>query len=398
MKKRIASQKNHFLFGLLVLGGLLVSPSCKKDSVYDQLNTLKINQIQVIASHNSYRVHTYQPIYDFVLALAAQLPPEYDPTGWDYGHPSFEEQFNNYNVRGLEIDFYNDPNGGLFYNRQGLAYVGEPVESNEPDLLLPGLKVLHIPDVDYMTNYLTFKSSLRAVKAWSLAHPTHLPIFINLESKEETVADVQPLPGFVHSVPFDDVMADSIDSEIRSVFGDNLDMVITPDDVRGTYATLEAAALAGNWPTLKEARGKIIFIMEGPSVSFYKNNHPSLAGRACFVYADPGTPEAAFVILNGAINNQTEISQRVSQGYIVRTRADSDTDEARTGDYSSMNAAFNSWAQIVSTDYYRPDARGVAQDSGWTDYTVQFPNGELARVNGLSAPEGLRNIGMLSEE
>lgn len=41
--------------------------------------------------------------------------------------------------------------------------------------------------------------------------------------------------------------------------------------------------------------------------------------------------------------------------YIVRTRSDVETMQARTGDYSMFNAAMNSNAQIISTDYYRED-------------------------------------------
>lgn len=49
-----------------------------------------------------------------------------------------------------------------------------------------------------------------------------------------------------------------------------------------------------------------------------------------------------------------------------------------------MNAAFASGAQIISTDYYRPDPRYLT-DTAWTDFTVQFPNNELARINDISA-------------
>jgi hypothetical protein len=113
-----------------------------------------------------------------------------------------------------------------------------------------------------------------------------------------------------------------------------------------------------------------------------------------FVYSNPGTAEAAFVILNNPLSDFSEIRQRVSQGYIVRTRSDSNTDEARSGDYTGMNAAFDSWAQIVSNDYYKADER--AGTSGWTDFHVQFPNGELARIDSISAADKL-TLGILKE-
>ena len=59
-----------------------------------------------------------------------------------------------------------------------------------------------------------------------------------------------------------------------------------------------------------------------------------------------------------------------------------------------MNASFNSWAQIVSTDYYKADSR--AGTTGWTDYHVQFPNGELVRIDSVSASDKL-NLGLVKE-
>jgi hypothetical protein len=64
------------------------------------------------------------------------------------------------------------------------------------------------------------------------------------------------------------------------------------------------------------------------------------------------------------------------------------------GDYTYKNAAFESGAQILSTDYYRPDPR--AGTPGWTDFKVQFPNNELARINPVSAAAKI-NLGTIRE-
>jgi hypothetical protein len=272
--------------------------------------------------------------------------------------------------------------------------LGESDDSHIPELMQPGFKVLHIPDVDYMTNYYTFKSALQEVKNWSDSHPKHVPIFIYIETKNSTVADVIGALGFTPAIPYDASSGDALDDEIKSVFGQNLEKVITPDKVRGSYNTLREAVIAGNWPLLGQARGKIIFVMSGGLVNLYKQGHPSFQGRACFTFANATSNEAAFIILNDAIDDENEIKQRVSEGFIVRTRADGSTDAARTGDYSKMEAAFRSGAQIVSTDYYKPDER--AGQPGWTNYQVKFPNNELARINRVSAAEQV-NIGIIRE-
>jgi protein involved in sex pheromone biosynthesis len=75
----------------------LIFNGCKKDDngndnddKITSAEDLKINQMQVIASHNSYRKKTYQPIFDFLLTLNI-LPENLSPTSWDYEHLPFDE-------------------------------------------------------------------------------------------------------------------------------------------------------------------------------------------------------------------------------------------------------------------------------------------------------------------
>lgn len=290
-------------YHLLVLVFLLLASACKHEelNVCDQTNDLKMNQVQVIANHNSYRIHTYQPLFDKLVALNAVFP-QFDPKGFDYTHPPLEEQFDGYGVRGIELDIYYDPNGGLFYNRLANTLIPEPVESGIPELLEPGFKVLHVPDLDYMTHYYTFKQALQALKTWSDAHPTHLPIFVNVETKTEGLNDYVTVVGAIEPLPFTPQAANELDQEVKAIFGDELQNVITPDKIRGNYATLNQAVKANNWLTLKEARGKVVFIING-NYDFYIDQHPSFAGRAMFAYANPDTPECAFIIANNPIGS-----------------------------------------------------------------------------------------------
>ena len=222
-----------------------------------------------------------------------------------------------------------------------------------------------------------------------------MPLFVNVEAKSDAPSDILPQINYLtKSIPYTAELCDDMDEEIKSVFGNDLQKVITPDKVRGNYSTLREAVLAGNWPTLKEARGKIIFIMQGGAETLYKAGHASLQGRAMFVYANPSSDEAAFVIRNNSTGSFTDIQQLVAQGFIVRTRTDAGTKEARSGDVTDRESAFNSGAQIISTDYYKPDSR--AGTPGWTDFQVQFPNGELARINPISAA-GQQSLGTIKE-
>ncbi len=370
---------------ILMLCVIITSFGCKKEvkDIVDNTawDTVQINKVQVLASHNSYRKRTYDPILQMVMTIKSSLPASLNPEDWDYTHIPLPEQFNNYGVRSIELDVYYDHDGGRFYNRAGMGLIGESVESGIPQLKEPGYKILHIPDVDFETNYYTFKQALETIKDWSNAHPRHLPIYIYVETKQETAGDRLPLSGFVKGIPYTPAYMDELDAEIKAVFGADLEKVVTPDKFRGSYATLREAALANNWPTLKEARGKIIFVMNGEGMDAYRSGKTTLEGRAMFVFADSSNAsDAAFIIRNAPIGNEAAIASLVKQGFMVRTRADHSTEAARNNDYTEANAAFASGAQIVSTDYYRPDYR-CDTSSIYSCYSVKMPNGKLARVS-----------------
>ncbi len=66
---------------------------------------------------------------------------------------------------------------------------------------------------------------------------------------------------------------------------------------------------------------------------------------------------------------QEDIRKYVEQGYLVRTRSDIETYEAKVNDTTRANTAFASGAQIVSTDFETPgNAYG-------TPYVVTLPGG-----------------------
>lgn len=390
---------------LLICLSVLLLIGCKKDNtgtaadpIPDQtaINQLKLNQIQVLGSHNSYHKHMSQNMYSFLENINFLLPSQYKVDGLDYYHEPLNDQLDKYHLRSFEIDIYADPQGGRFYNRQGNLFINKPVASGIPELRQPGFKVLHIPDIDFETYFYTFKSNLQALKDWSDRHPDHLPVFILIESKEQTVGDVLGFLGFQTAIRFTPALCDQIDEEIKSVFGNDLKQVITPDQVRGSYATLEEAVLANNWPTIGDSRGKFLFAMEGPAIDDYKNGHPSLQGRAMFLIGPPGTPESAVVGEDDPVQYQSRIQDEIRKGYICRTRADDPNKENRSGDYTRQNNAFSSGAQMISTDYYRPDPRYLTQPNQFTSYSCKFPNGELARINPVNAADK-QGIGVIAE-
>jgi hypothetical protein len=341
-------------------------------SAYPLDTLLRLNQAQVLGSHNSYHVQPREPLFSAILALT---PPV--AQAWEYTHLPLDQQFATQGVRQIEIDVFADPSGGLYDDRAGPRLLTGNGASGIPALSEPGFKVFHVQDLDFESTCWTLVECLTTVRGWSEANPGHFPLMILIEAKDDPIdAPIETvLPHFIGPAELD-----ALDAEIRSVF--SAAHLLTPDQVRGSFDTLEEAVLEGGWPTLAEARGRILFALDngGQKKADYVAGHPSLRGRILFVSAEPGEPEAAFAKLNDSIGDFARIQELVSRGMIVRTRADADTQQARTGDTSTREAAIESGAQFVSTDYPVPNP------AFGTGYFVEIPGGTPARCNPISAP------------
>lgn len=339
-----------------------------------------LNEIQVLGSHNSFHIQARPALFNLLKAFSPELA-----ASLEYSHIPLPDQFSNEGVRQIELDVFADPQGGLYNLRRGLILLGLPADSGIPELKQPGFKVLHVQDVDFETTCVTFVECLQVVKRWSDTHRGHLPIAILVELKEDRIPDPVNL-GFTIPLIVGAADLDALDDEIRSVFPKN--KVLTPDDVRRGRPTLDQAVRTLGWPRLDAVRGKVLFLMDngGEKRDLYRAGHPALEGRMIFTNSEPGDPDAAFVKLNDPFD--PDIPDVVAAGYIVRTRADADTVEARTGDTAPREAALASGAQFVSTDY------AVPNPAFGTGYFVEIPGGMPGRCNPITAPPGCRADGL----
>ncbi len=341
----------------------LEAPSGAAGCTRTAVDRLPMNAIQVVGTHNSYKLAIAPNELATIRALNAK-----EADAIDYAHPPLAEQLDA-GARQLEIDLAYDPDPGRFATPLGFKMAGtSAVPYDFAPLRQPGLKVLHEPSVDYRSVCPLFTTCLREIRAWSKAHPDHVPLLILLNLKEGGLA----LPGAVKAPAFDAKAMDAIDTEIRAVFLEA--ELITPDKVQGRKATLREAVRSGGWPALKAARGKVMFALDCPpdQVARYRGHRRVLEGRAAFVNVDEASPAAGYITLNDPVADAGRISAAVKAGLIVRTRADADTREARANDTRRQAAAFASGAQYVSTDYMRPDAR-------FGPYAVKLPGTGAAR-------------------
>jgi hypothetical protein len=346
---------------------------------------VRMNQIQFMGAHNGY----HREMQGAELAEALKIDPGLP--GWAYySHASIPDLLERQNVRHVELDLLPDPDGGLYKfplprQRAGLG----PID--DPDMAAPGMKVQHVPDVDYTTTCRTFVRCLTQVRTWSKANRGHVPIILQLELKQ-TDDRWEQLGGAV-SPPWDTELLDAVDAEIRSVFTE--DELITADDIRKPGPTLEESVLRHGWPRLGWARlgwarGKVLFFFDngGAIREMYLEGRPNLEGRAVFTRGDIGAPDAAITQVNDPRgDNAAVIKDLVRRGYFIRTRSDEPFATVKNEEFSRVRTALDSGAQLITTDFPT-----VGMAARWdSDFVAELPGGAVVRCNPVSAPPSCRD-------
>ncbi len=342
---------------------------------------LRINEIQMLGSHNSYHVPAIPEVAAALEALVPDLWAEIN-----YEHLPLTEQLEDYGIRQFELDVVADPEGGLFSTPAGLEVLG--IEADEPaEMDEPGFKVQHIADVDYVSTCLTLVACLGEIEAWSAENPSHFPMMIMVETKADDLVsgadgfgvDLSDLDAeFVTPFEMTPELYEDLEAEVLSVFNES--RIITPDDVRGDHDSLEDAVLEDGWPMIGSARGKVMFSLvdTGDAREVYVEDAPSLEGRLFFTSSEPGRPDAAFLRYDDPTEEPGKLDELAGEGYLIRTRTDSPGVHAPANDTSWRDAALVSGAHYLSTDQYQPFEG--------TGFVVELPGGAVAVCNPITAP------------
>jgi hypothetical protein len=332
-----------FRIALLLASLLAIPAAAQPPDPYPHDDVLRLNHAQAIGTHNSY--HLRSPLY-----------PKGPPHDFDYEHAPLDVQLGEQGVRKFELDVYWDQDLGVF-------------------------RVHHENFFDQNPSCSTLVLCLEILRDWSLAHREHHPVFVMIEPKgiyyPSTLSDEPICDPPEHTV----CHYDDLDAEIRSVLAPpaGVNLLITPDEVRGARTTLREAVLQDGWPTLRTTRGRFLVAMLDSDFDRdgYTAEHPTLEGRAMFVNSTPDLDFAAVMMRDDPIGNLAWIQDRVAEGYVIRTRADA-LDDAQANDTTRRDAAFASGANYISTDYPVPEYL----DNG---YFAQVPGGTPSRCNPVSA-------------
>jgi hypothetical protein len=332
---------------------------------------LRIDQLQLVGTAESYKQRPNSALMGLI-----RMGGKHDAEALDYGQPGLTAQLNA-DVRGLSFDVAYDPRGGAYKNPAGASMAMDLLPDDYVAAMgKPGFKAVHVLDVDYQSSCLALSDCLKQVADWSKAHPRHLPIVITLHTNDART----PMPGATKPQLCDAAAMDALDSEVRAAFAP--DQIITPDQVQGGHATLREAVLAHDWPRLGAARGKVMVVLDDSAqkIEAYRGARRNLEGRAMFVATDEASPVASFLSIPDPVKDGSHIAAAARSGFMIVTRADADTREAREGNTARRDAAFLSGAQVVQTDFALPDPKIGA-------YRVSLADNASAMCGNHLAPE-----------
>lgn len=357
---------------LLVLLPLLhrSSPAVAQNA---RLHDLRLHQIQLIGTHNSYHIAPHKSVGELIRLAGPSVLQAIE-----YSHKPLPEQLQQLQIRQLELDLFADPDGGLFAKplARNLLTAGHQDPGPDPNadgsLSQPGIKVLHAAGFDYATNVTTLQLALQQIRQWSRTAPHHLPVMILLELKESV-----PNPPGVRLVPWDATRIKELDQLILEIFPPATRLI--PADLRQPAdPSVRDAVRKRGWPPLQDLQGKVFFCLdnEGTWVRRYLDAQPQPEQAPLFVSADTSHPLAAWFKRNEPVTQFDEIQNLAKQGFLIRTRADADTTQARANDSTRREKAFASGAQYISTDFPEPVAT-------FSDYCVRWPDQAPARISPL---------------
>jgi hypothetical protein len=117
------------------------------------------------------------------------------------------------------------------------------------------------------------RACVRDIAEWSAAHPRHANLVVYLDKKQGWSGSRSP-------AHLDFLLAQTIPPQ--SLF--------KPNTMRGSHPSARAAAAAGDWPTLGELRGKIMFVLTGGNDDLNEYVEVRGASAVAFVAARASKP------------------------------------------------------------------------------------------------------------
>lgn len=296
---------------------------------------LRLNEIQMLATHNSYK-KTGSDIGRFFVGLGDSFE---EARALRYGYHTLTQQLE-FGVRSMELD----------------------VRLRKDQFMLT-----HVPLVDNSSVAPIFSDALHEIKLFSENHPNHMPIILLIEVKDDWMILDHALQKI------ESAQLEKLNTIIKETLGDQL---FQPKDMIESGKTLKDTIQTTGWPTLQHMLGKVMVVLH-PShfVVPYVALDPTLDTLSMFpgVYANQIDRDYASFIVHNEVNRDA-IQALVDQQFIVRTRIDSQLIFNAT-DYDQ---AILSGAQILTSDF-TIGRKDIKQDD-----IIYLPNGKMLMLRSTS--------------
>lgn len=270
--------------------------------------SIKLNHIQMLATHNSYKGMS-SALGRFFVGLGDSFD---EARALKYAYRNLTEQLNR-GVRSMEFD----------------------VRKRKSSFVLT-----HVPLVDNSSVAPDFAMALEELALYSEYNPEHLPIVILMEIKEDWMILDHALQKMDQDVLIE------LNELLETKIGDHL---FSPADMIEEGLTLKETIQTIGWPSVKSLRGKIIVVLHpNHKNDTYEAIDPTLQTLPMFIgsYADDLDHDYASFIVHNDVDIAS-IQSLVNQNYIVRTRID----ESLIFDQQRLIDAIESGAQILSSDF-----------------------------------------------
>ena len=269
---------------------------------------IKFQDVQILASHNSYKKQGSSLGHFFVGLGSSKAEAE----ALEYENIGLTEQLN-HGIRSFEFD----------------------VRKRKTEFMLT-----HVPLVDNSSTIPNLRLALEEIYLFSSNHPNHFPITVLIEIKDDWMI-------LDHALQV--IEEQELEELNQLIFEEMKDSLYKHSDIILQNTSLSETIMNNGWPSISELLGKVMFILHpGNFTNSFVNLDPTLNDLSIFPgsYPSETIPSyASFYIINDPFS--TMIPTYVEQNFIVRTRIN----ESLEFSSDIYQQALSSGAQILTSDF-----------------------------------------------
>ena len=271
------------------------------------INNTKLNEIQMLASHNSYKLKGSK-LGKFFIRL---FKNKKEADQLEYEYLTLTNQLN-LGIRSFELD--------IRYRKNNF-------------------ETIHVPLVDNASNALNFQLALDEINLFSSRNTNHLPIIVILEIKD----DFNFLDFNLKKI--DNNKLKQLNNIILNTFTNNL---IKPKDIIQNNLSINESVNKYGWPNINNLLGKVMFVIHASKYAKMYNNIylPNDANLFISGYIDDVDNKDVSIIIHNNLDVES-IKKVVAKNLLVRTRID----ENLSYNINNFTLAINSNAQILTSDF-----------------------------------------------